>query len=134
MGVFRVVKRPQDANVIRGHLIHTPKLDSRGRLVKCKCPCVADGGGQLEGIEYSDTPFPTPSPDIEKLLLTYAASKDLEIELVDADCAYLDANLDTPVYMYVPKGLRIEHEPREVLLIGHALYRSTMVPSLKGLP
>ena len=122
MGVFRVVKRPPGANIIRGHLIHTPKLDSRGRLVKCRSRCVADGGGQLEGVDYFDTSSPTPSPEVERLLLTYAANKDLEIDLVDADCAYLHAELDIPVYMHVPKGLDIPHESDEVLLIERALY------------
>lgn len=122
LGVFELVSPPSDANILRGHFIHTAKTDSNGCITKLKARLVADGCGQLYGVDYLETYAATPSPDIIRLLLTYAAHKNLEVHQVDVDSAYLHAPIDQPVYMYVPEGVEINRNKGEVLMLKRALY------------
>lgn len=121
LGVFEVCKPPEGANIIRGHFIHSGKFDSFGKLKKMKARLVADGCG-LHGVDYEYTYAPTPSPEIMRMLFTIAANRDFEVHQVDVDSAYLHAPLDTDVYMYVPKGVQIDHDRGDVLHLKRALY------------
>ena len=122
LNVFDVCKLPENANTIRGHFIHTAKLNSSGQLKSLKARLVADGCGQLLGVDYHETYAATPSPEIERLLLMYAASKDYEVHQIDVDNAYLHAPLDVPVYMNIPAGVNIAHGKGDVLLLKRSLY------------
>lgn len=44
-----------------------------------KARLFADGCGQLLGVDYHETYAATASPEIERLLLMYAASKNFEV-------------------------------------------------------
>jgi hypothetical protein len=122
LNVFEVCTLPEGSNAIRGHFIHSAKLNSSGQVKSLKARLVADGCGQLLGVDYHDTYAATPSPEIERLLLMYAASKDFEVHQIDVDNAYLHAPLDVPVYMQIPSGVTISHDKGEVLILKRALY------------
>lgn len=121
-GVLTVGKLPPGANCIRGHWIHAPKYDSQNELAKLKARLVADGNEQVEGLDFVETYAPTPSPDIGRFLLTHAAALDLEVHQVDVDSAFLHADLDMPVYMSIPHGIKLKHERGDVIVLKKALY------------
>jgi hypothetical protein len=122
MGVFELCWPKEGANIIRGHFIHSAKTDSHGKLKKLKARLVADGCGQLQGIDYEDTYAATPSPEIIRMMLTIAANRNFEVHQVDVDSAYLHAPLDTEVFMRVPQGVELKYEKGQVLRLKRALY------------
>jgi len=110
------------SRAIPGHWIHTAKRNAQGEVVKLKARCVADGNHQVYGRDFLETYAATPAPEIARLLLTIAAAKDWEVHQMDVDCAYLNAPLEEPVYMYIPQGVDLDHQPGQILKLVKALY------------
>lgn len=122
LNVAEISDLPPDHQAIPGHWIHTVKRDAQGNLVRLKARCVADGNHQIYGHNYSETYAATPAPEIARILLTVAASKDWEVHQMDVDCAYLNAELSQPVYMRIPPGINVDHKPGQVFKLLRALY------------
>ena len=120
--VAEVSDLPEGHSAIPGHWIHTVKKDAQGKFVRLKARCVADGNHQIFGHNYSETYAATPAPEVARLLLTIAASKEWEVHQMDVDCAYLNAELTEPVYMRIPPGVNINHKPGQVFKLLRALY------------
>ena len=70
-----------------------------------KARLVAKGYSQRPGIDFHDTWSPVPRMSTERTILAFAAVHDLEIEQMDVKCAYLNAPIDSDIYMIPPPGM-----------------------------
>lgn len=122
LDVVEIADLPEGTTPIPAHWIHTVKRNADGKIVRLKARCVADGNHQIYGENYTETYASTPAPEIARLLLTIAAANDWEVHQMDVDCAYLNASLPEPVFMKIPKGVDIDHQPGQVLKVKKALY------------
>ncbi|EIW70982.1 hypothetical protein TREMEDRAFT_27045, partial [Tremella mesenterica DSM 1558] len=82
------------------------KTDSEGNLLKYKSRLVAQGFSQIPGVDYEETFAPVGRSGSLRILLTIAATEDLEIRQADVEGAYLNGKLDVEIYMKYPKGIK----------------------------
>ena len=83
--------------------------------IKFRARLVAKGFSERKGIDYFETFAPTVSTKALFALLHIAASRDWEIRSIDVGNAYLEAELDTEIYMDLPpEG---DEPPRRVRLL-----------------
>jgi hypothetical protein len=104
LGVYELVERPADVNVITCRWILKVKLDSNNLPVKYKARIVAREFQQLHGIDYNDTFAPVVKYKSIRMLLTLAAFYRMSIDQLDYTTAFLNADLPESIYMEQPEG------------------------------
>ena len=76
---------------------------------------------------------PTSGKVTQRVYLTYATLKDYEIRQVDIKTAFLNAELDEPIYIQIPDGLKGEElhgNSHLVLKLNKSLYGMKQAPRL----
>lgn len=68
-GVWHLVPRPTNKNVIKGRWVFKIKLKENGSIAKFKARYVAKGYSQVEGVDFFETFSPTGKPASSGLLL-----------------------------------------------------------------
>lgn len=82
---------------------------------------VARGFSQREGVDFNETFAPVVRYDSIRTILSVAAIEDWEIMQFDVKTAFLNGNLDTTIYMEIPKGV-IVNEGNMVCRLKKSLY------------
>ena len=96
------------------------KTDSDGYITKAKARLVAHGFGQQLGVDYFNTFAPTPTASSIKVALAIAMQNDWPLYHFDVKQAFVQAKLDTDVYMKLPYGCGERTE--NVVKLDRALY------------
>jgi hypothetical protein len=77
------------------------------------------GYKQIEGVDYYETYAQVGKYKTLRVLLSFAAHFDLELEQLDVPSAFLNADLDEDIYMELPEGFT---EPGKIVKLKKALY------------
>ncbi|KAH9155646.1 hypothetical protein AeRB84_002409 [Aphanomyces euteiches] len=80
------------------------KIDKDGRVVKYKARLVIRGYMQVEGVDYGETYAPVARMTGIRLVLSIAAARGYQIFQYDVDTAFLNADVDSLIYIKRPKG------------------------------
>jgi hypothetical protein len=80
------------------------KYYADGSIAKYKAQLVARGSFQILGIHFNETEAPVAKHTSLRLLLSIAASEDMEIHQADVDTAFLIPPIEEEVYMRQPPG------------------------------
>jgi len=64
------------------------------------------GYEQVPGVDYSDTYSPVVNIASLRALIAVAAAEDFECATFDVNTAFLNSDIDTDIYMYVPDGFK----------------------------
>jgi hypothetical protein len=122
-GVFTIVPRPKDHNVISTKFVFKIK-DSETSGPRYKSRWVARGFTQLKGQDYDDTFAPVPKATTIRFLLSYAAGNKLYAYHFDVETAFLISEIDKILYAEQPAGYEDPEHPFEdyVLLLNKGLY------------
>jgi hypothetical protein len=107
MGVYEVVSRPRDRNVIGSKWVFHTKRQPDGEIQKYKARVVAQGYTQVEDIDYDETFAPVAKLSSLRTILALAAEHDLELHHMDVESAYLNGKLKEEIYMDPPPGFDI---------------------------
>jgi hypothetical protein len=100
--------------------VTTDKYGPDGKITRHKARLVARGFQQEEGIDYEETFASVVKPASTRILLALAAILSWFVHQGDVKTAFLNSELDKPVYMRAPKDIRL---PRGFcLLLTKALY------------
>lgn len=108
IGTFEFVKLsslPQNANVMRCHMVFTIKRQHDGSIEKFKCRLVADGNTQRWGIDFDKVFSTVAKLSTLRLILAIAAAFDYDLSSVDIRQAYLQATISEDLFMAVPPGM-----------------------------
>jgi hypothetical protein len=106
--------------------VYTYKFDPNGYWIRCKARLVVRGDQQDH--HYSgETYAATLAIRSFRMIATLAAHYDLEMIQYDAVNAFVNAELDEPVYMRMPHGHTI---PGQTLLLKRAMYGLRKSPKL----
>lgn len=122
-GVWKLVDRPKNVNMIRGLWLFRkkPTIDPKNPI-KFKARYVAMGNTQIEGLDYVETFAPTGKPTSFQLFIAIAAINGWEVHLMDAVTAFLNRNLDETIYVEQPEGFIKPGEENKVCLLIKSLY------------
>jgi hypothetical protein len=106
-GTWRYALKPVAANLVGCRWIFKVKRDKDGNISKFKARLVAQGFTQVHGIDYEETYAPVARYSSIRLILAMAAHYDWEVHQMDVKTAYLNGELDVPIYMRQPEGLEL---------------------------
>ena len=120
-GTWTVVARPRNKKVIKGKWVYKIKKDEYGNIEKYKARYVAKGFSQTPGEDYTETFSPTARQTTLRLLLALTIQKDLAIDQVDVNTAFLNAELEEELYIEQPKGFEVNGD-NFVCLLHKGIY------------
>jgi Reverse transcriptase (RNA-dependent DNA polymerase) len=119
-GTWRVVALPEGVKPVTSRWVNIDKYGPDRQLIKHKSRLVAKGFQQEEGIDYEETFASVVKPASTRILLALAAILSWPIHQGDVKTAFLNNNLDKPVYMRPPKDIKLPHG--FYLMVIRALY------------
>jgi hypothetical protein len=119
-GTWQIVPTPKGVKPVTSRWVNTTKYGPDGQFIKHKSRLVARGFQQEEGIDYEETFASVVKPSSTRILLALAAILFWVVHQGDVKTAFLNSNLDKPVYMRPPKDIKLPHG--FCLMIIRALY------------
>ena len=120
-GTFELVPRSDARNVVKCKWVYKVKRSPEGTPF-FKSRLVAKGFSQKEGIDYFATWAPTARHTTARVFLHLAASRDMEIDAMDVDQAFLQGELHEEIYMDPPPALPDSPAPDMVWRLRKPLY------------
>ncbi|KAJ8709420.1 hypothetical protein PYW07_009246 [Mythimna separata] len=120
-GVWELVDRPKNGNIIKNKWIFKEKVDPSGNFEKFKARLVAKGFTQRYGVDYEATFAPVVRHSTLRLLFAIGVENDMDIEHIDVNTAFLNGDLHEQIYMEQPTGFAIEGQ-NKVCLLKKSLY------------
>ena len=84
------------------------KVRADNTVERYKARLVARGFDQKHGIDYFDTSASVMRYTTLRILLAHAAAKDLEVDQMDINTAFLIPKLEEEVYLEIPQFLEVE--------------------------
>ena len=118
---FSVTAKPAGINVVGCRWVFAVKAKD-SFVARFKARLVAQGFSQQLGVDYEETYSPVMKYKTLRIILAIVAARDLTLEFMDVQTAYLNAELQEEVYMRQPEGYE-QGNPREwVCKLHKAIY------------
>ncbi len=102
--VWEDVRNPPQSNIIPSYLFLKAKYNDKLEFEKLKARLVACGNNE-QGVDKAQTSSPTANIVLLCLILALASKLDLKVYSCDVTAAYLNAELERPVYMRLNKEI-----------------------------
>ncbi|KAG7549820.1 Reverse transcriptase RNA-dependent DNA polymerase [Arabidopsis thaliana x Arabidopsis arenosa] len=102
-----IVTIPEHVKPVGHKWVFVRKRNEKNEVTRYKARLVAQGFSQRPGIDYEETYSPVMDAITFRFLMSLAASKNLEMYLMDVVTAYLYGSLDNDIYMKIPEGLKM---------------------------
>lgn len=122
MKTWKLVPRPTKRNIIKSKWGFKPKLKLDGSILKLKARLVAMGYAQQKGVEFDEVFAPTTWFKTLCSLLSLLGSKGWGGYPLDFTAAFLNGDLDHPIYMSQPPGYKDPEHPDYVCEVLNSLY------------
>ena len=119
-GTWKVVPLQEGIKPVTSRWVTTDKYGPDGKVTRRKARLVARGFQQEEGIDYEETFASVVKSASTRILLALAAICHWHVHQGDVKTAFLNSDLDKPVYMKPPRDVRLPHG--HCLLLIKALY------------
>ena len=116
---FDFVTKPKDARLITGRWVFSIKTDINGNI-RYKARWVARGFLQIYGLNYTDTYAPMSRMTSIRALMFFCANFGFLAHQLDVTTAYLNATVDTVIFMEQPKGF--SKDKSKVCRLNKSLY------------
>ncbi|CAN0051842.1 unnamed protein product [Sphacelaria rigidula] len=98
---------PEAANVISAKWVFSWKTDTDGTVTKAKARLVARGFEQRFAVGYFETFAATTSMASINLVMAVAVQEEWPLYHFDVTQAFVQAEMDTDVYMRLPEGFSV---------------------------
>ena len=132
-GTWRLVPLPPGRTPLTTTWVFKVKTDGDGQVECYKARLCVRGFEQREGLDYQEVFAPTSGKVTQRVYFTHAALKDYEIRQVDIKTAFLNAELDEPIYIQIPDGLKgkeLDGNSHLALKLNKSLYGLKQAPRL----
>ena len=116
---FDFVTKPKDAKLITGRWVFSIKTDINGNI-RYKARWVARGFLQVYGLNYTDTYAPMSRMTSIRALMFFCANFVFLAHQLDVTTAYLNATVDSVIFMEQPKGF--SNDKTKVCRLNKSLY------------
>jgi hypothetical protein len=110
---------PKKTNVIPVKWVYKIKINEKGEVSKYKARITPKGFKQKAGVDYFEVYANTGKYKTMRVMLSIAATRDLELRQLDVPQAFTQAPLDEDVYMEMPPGYE---QPGMVCHLKKSLY------------
>ncbi|KAI9153855.1 hypothetical protein LWI28_017540 [Acer negundo] len=120
--VWSLVDLPKGIKPIGCKWVYKRKRGMDGKVETFKARLVAKGYTQKEGIDYEETFSPVAMLKSIRILLSIAASLDLEIWQMVVKTAFLNGSLDESIYMMQPEGFIEKGQVDKVCKLQKSIY------------
>ncbi|CAN0206490.1 unnamed protein product, partial [Discosporangium mesarthrocarpum] len=117
---FALAELPPGRKALGAKWVFKWKTDEMGIVTRAKARLVAKGFSQESGIDYLETFAPTPASSTVRPLAVIADECDLEMIHLDAEQAFIQADIDAEVYVRLP--LRCGALTNTIVRLNRALY------------
>jgi len=107
MNIWRyhqIATLPENAHLINSVWSYRCKHTADGHLVKHKAHLCADGCQQQHGVDFFDSYAPVITWTTVRLVLLLSVLLNLHCHQVDFTQAFLQANIDVPIYLQMLAG------------------------------
>jgi hypothetical protein len=108
--------------ILRGKWVYKVKLGTNGEILKRKARWVVRGFEQTEGEDYTETFAAVVKPMSYKTVLAIAAAKNLEVEQMDVQTAFLEAPMPEGEEVFVEQPTGFEEGEDMICLLNKSLY------------
>ncbi len=102
--VWTVSEPPRGVRPLTARWVFVTKRDADGNIARFKARLVVRGFMQQEGIDYVDTFAPTATHASLRVFIANALATGLDVHHVDVKTAFLNGDLEEPVWMEQPPG------------------------------
>ena len=126
LNTWTIVPTPLDKNVISCKWVFRVKEDSSGNPTVYKARLTPRGYEQISGLDYTETFSPVSRHTSLRVILSLAATNDLELHHMDVNNAFPNADLQEEIYMNPPDGYTVPEG--KVLKLNKALYGLKQAP------
>ena len=121
--IFTIIPRsevPQNKRVLPAvWAMRRKRRIATGKVYKWKARLNIDGSKQIKGEDYWDTYAPVANWASIRLLLTHAIINKWHTRQIDYVQAYTQAEVETDMYMEIPKGYKVDGDPGDFVLKIH---------------
>ncbi|EKD00069.1 gag,protease,endonuclease, reverse transcriptase,RNaseH [Trichosporon asahii var. asahii CBS 8904] len=121
-GTWRECVTPPGARLIPSVTVCKEKKDKDGNVIGRKMRICAMGSRQVQGRDYTDSYASVCDASVLRGMMAFAAHHDMELEHADAVAAFLNPDLDQPVYMRFPAGYKPLDPNADCLQVVKGLY------------
>ena len=118
--VFTPMRLPPGKTPIKTKWVYVIKYKN-GQILKYKARLVAKGYEQIYGIDFEETFAPVARLTSLRILLAISAKLHLDVQQMDVETAFLNAQLEEEVYISIPEGVTVP-EGCHCLRLNKALY------------
>ena len=115
-GTWTLVPKEEWMNIVGSTWSFDIKRDMKKRILRFKARLCAQGFTQVKGIDYFRKFSHTVPLDVLRLFLTKCSIDGLEVTEADYTTAYLNAKVDTSIYMSQPPYFHAANEDGSVML------------------
>jgi transposase InsO family protein len=105
---WELASTPSDVTPLPCKWVFKLKRNQDGSIERFKARLVAGGHRQKDGIDYAEVYAPVSRLATFRALMAKVACEDLEMHSVDISNAFLNGELDPPVYMKQPEDFNTE--------------------------
>jgi hypothetical protein len=126
--VFKVVSRPSNRKIIPCKWIYKIKTDSTGKPVRYKARLVIKGYHQVLGQDYDQTFSPVARLTSIRLIYSISMLFNLKLQQLDVDTAFLNADLEDNIDIYVEPPPAMELLNGQVYKLQKSLYGLKQAP------
>lgn len=113
---------PKGVNAVKCKWVFKVKRGIDGEIIRYRARLVAKGFIQKYGINFSETFAPVVRHSSIRLLFALAAQKNLTIDHLDVQTAFLYGDLEEQIYLSQPEGFIKESNENKVYLLKKAIY------------
>ena len=120
---WKVQPLPSGRSETKGRWVYTLKQSKEAGQVQYKARYVAKGFSQVHGVDYHETYSPTTRFTSIRALLQKATNDKLHLHQLDVKGAYLNAPIDTDIYLQQPPGYeQSDHDTQLTCHLNKSLY------------
>ena len=128
MGTWSLEPLPAGCKALDNKWVFAVKTNEDGSVERYKARLVVKGFLQRAGVDYDETYATVASLKSLRLVLTLAATEDMEIHQIDVKTAFLNGDLPQVIYMKQPKGFESPNHPNYACKLQKSLYGLKQAP------
>lgn len=125
---WELVELPEERKAIACKWVFRVKYDQQGKVDRFKGRLVAKGFSQKYGIDYDETYSPVVRFTSIRVLLAWAACKQMKAHQMDVTTAFLNGDLKEEIYMTQPDGYIQPGKEHLVCRLRKSLYGLKQAP------